>query len=456
MNAKRLSRRAFLKTSAAALAAPHLVAAPALGRGAIPAASERVTLGFVGVGWRGNDLVKSFLALPEAQCVAVSDAFASRRRSTAGAIDSFYAERNGSASYRGCAMHADFRELLERPDIDAVVVATPDHWHVPVALYAVRAGKDVYVEKPLGVSVAWGQVLRREIESKGAVFQFGTQQRSDARFRQACELARNARVGALERIEVWAPGMRAPGHYESLYRDGGSTEPLPVPEDLDYEMWIGPAPMSPYTKDRCTHEGANHVYDNSLGYIAGWGVHPLDIAQWGHDAAGTAPVEYEGTGVIPAQGLYNTIAEWDVRCRYADGVALRFMDTRTARPVVEAYRPMNEHGTTFFGAKGWVSVDRGGICASDPALLQAQEADGSARLPASDDHSLNFLECMRSRAATVSPFASAFQSYVISHLSDLAIRLERKIAWNPASERTEGDEEAERRLDRPLRSPWRL
>ncbi len=453
MSTKSVSRRGFLKASAAALAAPSIVTAPALGQGAIPPASERLALGFVGVGWRGNDLVKSFLALPQAQCVAVSDAFTSRRRSTAAAIDAYYAARSESASYRGSAMHADFRDLLERADIDAVVVATPDHWHVPVALYAVRAGKDVYVEKPLGVSVAWGQLLRGELERSGAVFQFGTQQRSDERFRQACELARGGQLGTLERIEVWAPGMRAPGHYESLYRDGGSTEAIPVPEDLDYEMWLGPAPKSPYTKDRCTHEGANHVYDNSLGYIAGWGVHPLDIALWGHDAAGTAPVEYEGTGVLPAQGLYNTVAEWDVRCRFAGGVALHFMDTRTARPVVEAYRPMNEHGTTFFGAEGWVSVDRSGIHASDPALLQAERA---ARLPASVNHSLNFLECIKSRAATVSPFSSAMQSYVISHLSDLAIRLGRRIAWNPQSERVEGDEEAQRLLDRPLRSPWRL
>jgi len=456
----RVSRREFVKKSAittsTALVAPSIIARTALGIEPRAPASERITLGFIGAGWRGNDLVKAFWNFPDVQCAAVCDTFASRRKSTAGAIDTHYEKEAAKGSFKGCFTTVDFREVLARDDIDAVVIATPDHWHVPIALAAVRSGKDVYVEKPLSIAVTWGQALRKELAKTGAVFQFGTQQRSNERFRLACELARNKKLGTLERIDVWAPGMRAPGWYEDLYKDGGSTEPMTVPDDLDYEMWIGPVPMSPYTRDRCTHEGTNHVYDNSLGFIAGWGVHPLDIALWGAGADDLAPVEYEGTGKIPSKGLYNTISDWDVQCRFAGGVGLHFMNMKTAKSVVSAYRAFNDHGTTFFGSDGWVSVDRKGIHASDPAILSSAFGDSDERLYKSGNHFRNFLDCVRNRKATISPFESAFQSFVVSQMSDLAIRLKRKIVWDPEKEDIVGDEDASRRLHRELRAPWTL
>lgn len=460
MKNKALSRREFIgKTAAAAasaLAAPSVITSTALGAGPLAPASERISLGFVGAGWRGNDLVKSLWNFPDVQCLGVCDVFKSRRESTAGAIDKHYEKLLGKGSFKGCKRYNDFREMIARKDIDAVVIATPDHWHVPVALAAVRAGKDVYVEKPLGIAVTWNQELRKELARTGAVFQFGTQQRSIAKFRLACEIARNEKIGKLERIDVWAPGMIAPGHYAKLYSDGGSTEEIPVPDDLDYEMWIGPVPMSPYTKDRCTHEGTNHVYDNSLGFIAGWGVHPLDIALWGAGRDNLPPVEFEGTGKIPARGLYDTISDWDVRCRFAGGVPLHFMNTKTARPVVEAYRSFHDHGTTFHGSEGWVSVDRGKILASDPAILKSEWTEKDVRLCRSDNHSRNFIDCIKSRGETVSPFEAAFQSFIVSQMSDLSIRLGRKIRWNPETETIVGDEEAAPRLHRKIRPPWKF
>jgi len=441
--------------SAAALAAPHVITGTALGSGAIPPASERITLGHIGVGWRGNDLIKRFFDIPGAQCVAISDCFEERRKSTSEAIDAYYTGRMEKGSYGACAVYEDFRELLARKDIDAVVIATPDHWHVPVALHAIRAGKDVYVEKPLGIAVTWNQALRKELKHTEAVFQFGTQQRSIDRFRFACELAHNEKIGKLERIDVWAPGMIAPGHYERLYADGGSTEPIPVPDDLDYDMWIGPAPMSSYTKNRCTHEGTNHVYDNSLGFIAGWGVHPLDIALWGNYRDKTAPVEFEGTGVIPEKGLYNTISDWDVKCRFASGVKLHFMNTRTAKSVVK-YRPFHDHGTTFIGSDGWVSVDRNGIHAGDKAVLDTKIKAEEIRLHKSTNHWQDFIDCIKSRSETVSPFESAFQSHIVSHMSDTSIRLKRKITWDPEKEKVVGDVTASQKLHRLLREPWSL
>ncbi len=460
MKRNELTRREFVRRSAlgaaAFSAAPHLIASTALGSGPIPAASERITLGYIGTGGRGRALINSFLQVRGSQSVAVCDAFRSRRSAAAKAIDDFYSGSVKKGDYKGCAVHGDFRELLADESIDAVVIATPDHWHVPIAMAAVRAGKHVYVEKPLGLAVAWNQALRALVDRYGAVFQYGTQQRSSRNFRFACELARNEKIGELERIEAWCPGMAAPGWYEQTSRGWGSTEPIPVPDDLDYDMWLGPAPKSPYTKDRCTEWGAYHVYDNALGFIAGWGAHPLDIAQWGNNTDDTAPIEYEGTGKIPGEGLFDTISDWDIRCRYANGVKMRFMNTRTAIDVVKAYRPLHDHGTTFFGAEGWVSVDRGGIFASDPELLDIKIKPDEIHLYESRNHWANFVDSVRKSTPTVNPAAAAVQSDIISHLSDICIRVGRGIVWDPEKEVIVGDETASRMLNRPLRSPWRL
>jgi predicted dehydrogenase len=457
MRNKQVTRRGFLKTAASSLAAPYVITSTALGNGIRPPASDRVTLGFIGVGGRGNALAHSFLRNPEAQCVAVCDCFTSKQESTAKAFDEFYGKRDGKGGYKACAMYGDFRDLLAREDIDGVVIATPDHWHVPLANSAIRAGKDVYVEKPLSTSVSWDKAMRETVQRYGAVFQYGTQQRSDSRFRFACELVRNGYLGALERIEAWCPGMSAPGWYENTSKGGGSTEEISVPDGLDYDMWIGPAPMRPYTKDRCTQWGAYHVYDNALGFIAGWGVHPLDIAQWGNDTERTVPLKYEGTGRIPAEGLFDTISDWDVLCSYGNGVKLRFMNARTAKEVV-SYRPYQDHGTTFFGSEGWVSVDRGnpGILASDPELLKVKLKPEEIHLYQSDDHYGNFVNCVKTRRATASPVEVAVQSDIISHLCDICIRTGRNIAWDTEKEDIVGDAAASRMLHRGMRHPWRL
>jgi len=459
-----LTRRAFIKrtalgattVAASVTAAPYLIPSRALGSGSTPPPSERITLGYIGTGGRANALKNSLLNVPGAQSVAVCDTFTSRRNAAAKSIDAFYAKQTKKGEYKSCTVHSDFRTLLADESIDAVVISTPDHWHVPIAMAAVRAGKHVYVEKPLGVAVAWNQALRALIDRYGVIFQYGTQQRSSRNFRFACELTRNQKSGKLERIDAWCPGMAAPGWYEQTSQGWGSTEPIPVPDDLDYDMWIGPAPESPYTKDRCTAWGCYHVYDNALGFIAGWGAHPLDIAQWGNDTDHTAPVEYKGTGKIPVGGLFDTISDWDMHCRYKNGVTMRFMNTRIAKDPVSAYRPFHDHGTTFFGSEGWVSVDRGGIYASDKALLDIKLKPGEIHLYKSDNHWANFIDSIRNCTPAVSPVGAAFQSDLISHLCDISIRVGRKIVWDPEKEEIVGDEAATRMLNRPLRSPWRL
>jgi len=432
---------------------PFIIASRALGDGATPPASDRVTIGHIGVGGRGGSLLQSFLQLDEAQSVAVCDPFTDRRNDRTAEIDSFYAKKFQRSSYKSCRAYNDFRDLLEDKTIDAVVIATPDHWHVPIAVAAARAGKDMYVEKPLGISIAENLQLRRIIRSTGRIFQYGTQQRSGRDFRQACELARNGALGDLHTIHAWCTDISSQS--QLFNAPGGSITPVSVPYGLDYDLWLGPAPFTPYTSDRCTSYGTYHHYDNSLGFIAGWGAHPLDIAQWGNDSDDTAPVEVQGSGTIAA-GLYETVSSWDMWCSYANGVKMRFMNTDLARPVVTPYHPrFSDHGTTFIGSRGWVSVDRNGIYAGPAGLLQTVLRPNEIHLPRSDDHQQNFLDCIKSRKQPVSPIASAVQSDIISHLCDIAIRLGRSVRWDPENEAIIGDAEASRLTARSKRSPWR-
>jgi hypothetical protein len=425
----KLTRRQFLgrTSAAAAIAAPLIVSSRLFGA---DAPSNRVTLGHIGVGGQGSGLLGGFLGLPQAQSVATCDPFRDRREAAATRVNQHYAAAAGQGSSKGCTAYNDFRELLARDDIDAVVVATPDHWHVPIALAAVRAGKDVYVEKPLGISIEQNQTLREAVHRYGAIFQYGTQQRSfNTHCAFACELVRNGYLGELKAIHVVAPnGSR-----------GGDPTPQPVPEGLDYDLWLGPAPVKPYTRDRVVGTGRWFIYDYALGFIAGWGAHPLDIAHWGYPHI---PVEYEGTGVIPTEGLFDTIVDWDVRGRYASGVEF------TLKPGGDK--------TTFVGANGWVAASRGGIDADPKSLLSIKIKPDEMHLLQDNHHYRNFVDAVRSRKTPASDIDSAVQSDIISHLGDITIRTGRKIRWDPATETILGDESAARMMHRPMRAPWTL
>jgi len=436
MTTKRATRRTFLRRAGAALvggvAAPYVITSRALGDATTPPAGERVALAHIGVGNRGGGLLGTFLALPEARSVAVCDCFRSRREAAAQAVNAHYAAQAGAGSDGGCVPYGDFRELVARPDIDAVVIATHDVWHVPLALICARAGKDVYVEKPLGMSIEQGRVAREVIRRYGTVFQYGTQ-RSLAHCRFGCELVRNGRIGQVQAIEVVSPGG---GH-------GGSTVVIPVPEDLDYERWLGPAPWSPYTEHRCTDRGGFWVYDNSIGFLAGWGSHPLDILDWAWGSDEMMPVECEGTGVIPTEGLYDTVETWDVQYRYPNGVPLRFLGG-------------GEDSTKFVGSEGWVDIRRSGLTTEPKSLLSTVIGPAEVRLPRSDDHSRDFVTAVRTRRPAITNIGSAARSDTISHLGDIAIRRGRQIRWDPAAGTIVGDEAAQRMLSRPMRSPWHL
>ncbi|MBM3891482.1 MAG: Gfo/Idh/MocA family oxidoreductase [Verrucomicrobia bacterium] len=427
-----ITRRRFLIRAAAAgatVAIPNWIPARLLGA---DAPSNKVAVGHIAVGGQGGGLLGGFLGCAQGESIAVCDPMKDRREKAAQRVESHYAAQRGQGSFKGCAAYNDFRELLARDDIDAVVIATPDHWHVPIAIAAVRAGKDVYVEKPLGLSIEQNKAMLETVHRYGAVFQYGTQQRS---FSQhcgfACELVRNGYIGEVKAVHVIAPNGAT----------GGDPTPQPVPEGFDYDLWLGPAPVTPYTHDRVIGTGRYHIYDYAIGFIAGWGAHPLDIAHWGYPHI---PVQYEGAGRIPTEGLFDTVVDWDVRGCYASGAEF------TLKPGSDL--------TTFVGTKGWVAAGRApGKLAAEPAsLLDVKIKPEEVHLLQEKNHYADFLNCVLSRRTPVSDVDSAVQSDFISHLGDICIRTGRKIKWDPLKETIVGDETACRMMRRPMRAPWSL
>jgi predicted dehydrogenase len=429
---RRISRRGFLNraigTAVGTLGFPYLVTSSALGKEGGVAAGDRIVMGVIGVGGRGRAVMQSFLELSGAQVVAVCDVNKERRQLAKRMVDEKY-------NQRGCKTYYDFSELLSRADIDAVLIASPVFWHVIMATEAAKQGKDMYMEKPVGLSFAEAKVLRQTIHRYGCVFQFGTQQRSDRNFRFACELARNGRIGRVHTIRVGVPG-------------GDFNEKFPqksVPQGLDYQAWLGPAQWSPFTEailNGWTHERIS-LY--SLGFISAWGVHHLDIAQWGNGTELAGPTEVEGTAVFPDEGVLDCAKNWEVNLRYPNDVTIHFTDNTK-----------NRQGVRFEGEKGWVHVNRQGISTSPESLLKETMGLDEIHLPVSDNHSKNLLDCIRTRQQTVAPVDVAVRSDTLCQLSDIAVRLGRKLKWNPGKEEFINDEQATRMLTRSMRSPWRL
>lgn len=447
-----VTRRGFLRGSAAtvgSLAFPTIIPSGLLGRNA---PSTRVNIGAIGVGDRSRAVnIRGLGSFPDVRIVACADPFTSRRERFAAAMNKKY---GGTF----CQAYNDFRELLMRDDIDGVSICTGDQWHVPIAIAAIRAGKDLYVEKPLGTSMSWAFKLREEAKGKDIIFQYGTQQRSMRQYIQAVELVRNGYIGEIERIDAWSPSMDGQLDSSEISTPFGSTAPIPVPAGLDYDLWLGPAPMAPYTADRTHHFSLFHIYDYSLGFIAGWGAHPLDAAQWGIDADNTSPVSYEGTGTFPPKGkLWDTIRHWDVRCEYANGIKLNFFSADRANELVGKYHyVVREHGTVWHGSEGWIGVDRSAMYSHHHNKLRKVKLKATdQRVGPSGNHQRNFIDCMRSRKPTLNPLESAIRSDTISHLSDISIRTGKPVRWDPKSEKIiDPTPKQNALLDRQARAKW--
>lgn len=451
------TRREFLIAGAAlgaAIVVPYIVPRRVRGAEGVVPPSERIIMGCIGVGSMGGGHLRAFLGQKDVRVVAACDLRNAFRQRARQQIDETYGDRNAKT-------YNDFRELLARSDIDAVCIATPDHWHGLIGIEAARNGKDMYLEKPADIQVAAAKALRRAVNDYGVVFQFGTQQRSGRDFRFGCELVRNGRIGKVQTIVVGSvPGLSLPNQ---------PTQPEPDPREFDYDMWLGPAPWAPYSFERSASraEGSAghwmHIHDYGLGCLSGaWGIHHVDIAQWGNGTDDTGPLEIEGTGVIPRDGLCDAPLTWRVEHLYANGVTMIHMDslhTAAEFPQFAQAAPSLQIpgcGILFIGSDGWVMVSRGGIDARPKTLLQETFDSGEVRLPVSNDHKRNFLECVRTRGKTICPVDTAVRSDTICHLDDLAIRLGRKLHWDPQKELFLGDDQANRMLRRPMRSPWKL
>jgi len=427
VSARGVSRRSLLAGAAAAAALPTVVPASALGKDGATAASDRIGLGFIGVGGRGSGHVGSLLNARDVQVLAVCDPYKSKIAKNKARVD---------RRYKGCGAYQDFRQLLARDDVDAVFIASPENWHALHAIHAVRAGKDVYCEKALSLTVAEGRALCKAVRRYGRVFQIGTQQRSDARFRMACELARNGYLGKLHTIKVGVPG--------------GRKLPVAVPKDpppdIDYNIWLGPAPWTPYNDLKCSFNWY-FMSDYCAGWIQSWGVHHVDIALWGQPQLRKGRVTVEGTAVFPDEGMADTSITWQTKITASDGVVLSFCSNRV---------PGHSQGVRFIGDKGWVHVRRGGIQAEPASLLRTTLKASDERLYVSRSHHGNFLECIRTRRDTAAPVEAGHRATTATLVADIATRLRRKLTFDWKAEKFIKDEAADKMLSRSMRAPWRL
>jgi glucose-fructose oxidoreductase len=431
------TRRRFLGGVLAASVAPQFL--PSRLTAAETGADKKIRLGHIGTGGQGTGLLQNFLGVPGAVSVAIADPY-KERRDAAG-------QRVKASQGHDPALYNDFRELLADESIDAVIIATPDHWHVPIGLAAVRAGKDVYIEKPLGYTLAQNKAMVEACAETGRIFQYGTQQRSQELLKRGIELVMNGYIGDLERIEVWAPAGLG----------GGSLDEIPVPDGLDYDLYIGPAPMRPCSRDRITSPGSWYCADYALGFIAGWGAHPLDIAIWGMDYDLKGPVKIKGTGEFHTpEALFNTLTTWDIQIEFAGGLPMHFMSHERADPIVKKYRDNGGgDGTTFFGSKGWVSLSRGGVAASNMDWFRLKEPEGDKRVLYKNNYYRAFVESVRDRSPSVAPVGDAARSDALSHLSVLAVTSQQEVVWDPQKYAIISPEPLKEKMTTQIRGDWR-
>ena len=423
-NPKKLTRREFLKSSTlvaagAAIAWPTIVPSTIFGQ---DSPSNRITIGSIGVGNQGASNMKGFTGQPGCQVIAICDVDANFRE-----------QARQIAKLEPTSCYNDFRDLLLRDDIDAVVVCTPDHWHVPISIAAVRAGKDVFCEKPLTLTITEGRALVGEVKRYGRILQTGTQQRSSDNFRFACELVRNGRIGKVHTVRIGIPGNNRTCE--------PTWTPEPVPEGFDYDLWLGPAPWAPYNKQRCHYE-FRFILDYSGGQVTNWGAHHLDIAQWGLGMDESGPVEIEGKGEFPTSGLFTTATKVYFEATYTNGTKV----------ICET----GGSGTKFEGANGSVYVDRGKLETKPDTLKKETIGPDEIQLYRSRDHKQNFLDCIRSRKEPIANAETGHRTSTLCHLGNIAMLLRRKLKWDPQKERFVDDADANRMLMRAARAPWSL
>jgi predicted dehydrogenase len=454
-----MSRREALGVAAAGLGATSVVGAgfPSIVPAAVlgpHAPSNRINVGAIGTGRisRVHDL-PGVWQYDHARIVAVCDLDSRRMEDAKALVNGYYGKQTGRP-YDGVKGYLDYKDLLQDEDVDAVIISTPDHWHAIPAIAAVEAGKDVYLQKPASLTIAEGRALSNAVHASGRIFQIGSQQRSSPQFRYAAELVRNGRIGQLKTVLVGLPGDPP-----------GDEEPeMPVPKNLNYEMWLGSTPYVYYTEKRVHPQ---HGYDRpgwlrceqfGAGMITGWGAHHVDSAHWAMDTEYTGPVEISGTAEFPKKGLWDVHGPFRTEGVYANGV----------RMVVSGEFP---NGIRFEGTEGWIFVSRGNeavtssdpvaklkdaqaLAASDPKIITSTIGPDEVHLCESSDHHGNWLDCIRTRKETIAPVEVAHRSCSACLLHHIAMKTHRTLHWDPVKERFRNDDEANAMLSRPQRWPY--
>lgn len=428
---EKTNRRGFLKglgLTFAAAAVPYYVPASAIGSANAVAPSDKINIACVGVGSMGINNMRNFLRLNEVRVVAVCDVDSNHLAEAKRIVDEHYGNDD-------CATYHDFRQLYQRSDLDAASLSLPDHWHAIPAIEAARAGLDIYGEKPLSRTIVEGRKIVQAVESNGRMWQSGTWQRSGGNFHKAAELVRNGRIGKIHRVEVGLPD----GH-------GGNVMPVqPVPEQLDWDFWLGPAPYVPYRG--IAHWDWRWIMDYSGGQYTDWMGHHIDIALWGLGKKTDQPLAVHGRGQYPAQGIYNVPMRYKVDFKFADGMEM------TVANQSDTPRGM---GTVWYGSDGWIHVNRAGLWASSPDILQEPLGPGDVRLYRSTDHWYDFVRAVKTRQQPVAPVDQLHTACSIGLVGEIAMLTKRKLNWDPSAERFIDDQQADRYLCRPMRGPWHL
>jgi len=424
-----VSRRGFLKAAAGAAAVaagPYFITSHALGAAGRPAASGRLTLCHIGIGNQGSGHFGGMLGNTAGQILAVCDVRKNVRDSCQNRVNQQYANDRNAGTYKGCDAYNDFRDVMARSDIDAVIIAVPDHWHALVAIEAAKSGKDIYCEKPMALTIRQARAMVTAVRRYGRVFQTGSQQRSSSEFRKACELVRNGRIGQVKAVYVNVGGPSTEKQFPEQ----------PVPAGLDWNFWLGPAPWAPYNAERASGDyggGWRQVRDYSGGGMTDWGAHHFDIAQWGLGMDSSGPVE-----IHPPDGKeFRTLTY-----KYANGVVM--------------HHGGKGRGIYFSGTNGDVEVDRGYFKSYPDAIGQQPIGPTDINLYNSNNHMGDWMQCIRTRRRPICDVEIGCRSVTVCHLGNIAYWTGRSLKWDPVKEEILGDPEAARWLDRPMRAPWRL
>ena len=438
-----IDRRQFIRKSL--IGTGGVILAPTILSSCAKGANDRILIAHIGVGSRGTNILKTyFLPLEDSLSVAVSDAHLDRRTERAGLIKAHYGD-NGIIAPE-CEAYLNFEEILARDDIDAVVMAMPDHWHVPGALKAARAGKHIYLEKPLGLSYPHYLKLQKELKARDLRFHYGTQQRVAMHMKMGIEMIAEGAIGEIEKVEVWCPPINP---VESPV----CPEAVPVPDTFDYDRWTGPAPLSPYCPERVTNNSSWFINDYSIGFLAGWGAHPLDILVWAlkDEIEGRYTCEGEG-GFWSPGGLYNNVNSWDLNYTFRQGIKMRFFSTDVAEEKsLLTYRTNEEsNGTTFYGSKGWISLSRNSTNASDPDIDKKLNDNIRDYIGMGEV----FIDMVKGETGEVCPISDAIISDSISHVGNMAVRTGRMITWDTDQGKAIDDDEANSLFVREMREPY--